>query len=115
TDPSNSNWGGSRHELVSVVDDPANPNDGSVVYWEDQPAAVREAPLCKNSASTCANRALVFSLDQGAINGIVANSHRPQFDNAFNRIVAVMLRFRSHPYQIYALVNPDIKNKTRLI
>ncbi len=58
-DPNNFNYGGCKHEMIAVSDNPTTPNDSFVYAWEDQANATRASMLCKNPGSTCTNRMLV--------------------------------------------------------
>lgn len=78
--------------------------------WGLQENAVSNFPLC--TENNCAQKSLLFSLDQGFSNGLPrSNLSTSEAAVAYNRIFGVFRELQSK-YSVYILVNPLVANKT---
>jgi hypothetical protein len=105
-----------KHELITLSEAAGKPR---VYVWEDLGTPVRQFKLCNDSSKPCAgpDKRLVFSLDQGFLNGVVANADQPGFVAAFGEVIQVLKDFQAAGYHVVALLNPGIRQslKGRLV
>lgn len=74
--------------------------------------AIRDLPLCSDANVDCSRKALVFSLDQGFSNGLVRyGTSTPEMRAVYGRVLQSLKELQVK-YDVYALVNPIIANKT---
>jgi hypothetical protein len=69
--------------------------------------AIAFSPNCRFQPSVCANKTLVFNLDQGFTDGLqdLARKDRVKAGEALDRIIAVLLSAQSR-FTVWALINP---------
>jgi hypothetical protein len=108
-DPDDGNRGGERDQLIGVRT--GGCRYPSFIVWEDDDRAVRQIPFTVESTPSC-TRTVMFSLDQGFINGLIANAHQPGWPAAMQRILDVLLYF-SRRFTVCALLSPTIKDSLK--
>lgn len=82
--------------------------------WNDETKPKRHGGLCNARQSSCRDKKLVFTLEQGLSNGLMiglGNEHR--YNETFARIVDSLTTI-DELYDVHVLINPMIRDKSQL-